>query len=59
MFSPVIVPLAYLEARPEATKLRLRSVNAWLTGHARQLIAACALAVGAYMAVSGLVRLLS
>jgi hypothetical protein len=59
MFSAVIVPLAFLETRPEGTRSKLRFVNEWVSGHARQLIAAVAVAVGAYMTISGFVRLLS
>jgi hypothetical protein len=43
--------------RPEATKARLSNAQAWLLGHARQLMAYTALILGAYLAVSGLVRL--
>jgi hypothetical protein len=59
MFSVVLIALGFLELRPEATKRRLRHVNEWLTSHARQLFATVALAVGAYMAISGLARVLS
>jgi Sap, sulfolipid-1-addressing protein len=59
MFSPVIVPLVFLETRPEATRSKLRYLNEWISGHARQLIAGVLLAVGAYMTISGFVRLLA
>ena len=59
MFSVVLIPVALLELRPEATRRRLRRANDWLSSHARQLLATVALAVGAYMAISGLARLLS
>jgi len=59
MFSVVIVPLVFLEARPEGTRSNLRFVNEWVSAHARQLIAAVAIAVGSYMAISGFVRLLN
>ena len=59
MFSLVIIPFAFLEFRPEATKRNLRDVSDWLTRHARQVIASVALGVGAYMAISGVARLLS
>ena len=42
---------------PEATKARLRNTGDWLRGHAPQLIAYTALILGAYLAISGLVRL--
>jgi hypothetical protein len=56
-FMLVIIPFALLELRPDATKARLRSAQVWLTGHARQLIAAIALLLGVYLTISGLVRL--
>ena len=57
-FSLVIIPFAFLMARPEGTKVRLEHAQAWLMSHARQLMAAVAIFVGGYMAISGLVRLL-
>jgi Sap, sulfolipid-1-addressing protein len=56
-FSLVIIPFVFLQFRPEATKARLQLAQAWLMSHARQLMAAVALFVGAYMVISGLVRL--
>jgi hypothetical protein len=56
-FSLIIIPFAFLELRPEATKARLSNAQAWLLGHARQLMAYTALILGAYLVVSGLVRL--
>jgi hypothetical protein len=56
-FSLIIVPFAFLELRPEATKARLSSAQAWLLSHARQLMAYTALILGAYLVVSGLVHL--
>jgi hypothetical protein len=57
-FSLVIIPFVFLQVRPEATKARLQGAQDWLMSHARQLMAAVALFVGAYMVISGLVRLL-
>jgi hypothetical protein len=57
-FSVVIVPLLLLELAPDATRRRLRATNAWVAAHARELIAGVALAIGAYMTISGLARLL-
>ena len=57
-FSLVIIPYAFLEFRPEATKVKLKGAQDWLTTHARQLIAGVAVFAGLYMAISGLVRLL-
>jgi hypothetical protein len=56
-FLLIIIPYAFLELRPEATKARLKSGQVWLMSHARQLMAAVALLLGAYLTVSGLVRL--
>ena len=56
-FLLVIIPFALLELRPEATKANLRHTQDWLTSHARQLMAAVALLLGAYLAISGLIRL--
>jgi hypothetical protein len=56
-FALIIIPFAFLELRPEATKARLSNAHAWLLGHARQLMAYTALILGAYLIVSGLVRL--
>jgi hypothetical protein len=54
----VLVPFALLELRPEATKRVLQGVIDWLTSHARRIGAALAFAVGAYLTISGLARLL-
>ena len=56
-FLLIIIPFAFLELRPEATKALLKHTQDWLLGHALRLMAAIALLLGAYLAVSGLVRL--
>jgi Sap, sulfolipid-1-addressing protein len=56
-FLLIIIPFAFLELRPEATKGRLQHTQDWLLSHALQLMAAIALLLGAYLAVSGLIRL--
>jgi hypothetical protein len=56
-FLLIIIPFAFLELRPEATKAFLKRSQQWLAGHTRQLIAYTALILGAYLAVSALVRL--
>jgi len=56
-FSLVIIPFAFLELRPEATKAALKHAQDWLLGHARQLMAYTAVILGAYLAISGLVLL--
>ena len=56
-FLLIIIPYAFLELRPEATKARLKRSQLWLGSHAKQLIAVVALVLGAYLAISALVRL--
>ena len=56
-FLLIIIPFAFLELRPEATKAALKHAQDWLLGHALQLMATIALLLGAYLAISGLVRL--
>ena len=58
-FFLIIIPFAFLELRPEATKAALKNAQDWLLGHARQLMACTALILGAYLAISGLVELLT
>ena len=58
-FSLVIIPFVFLVVRPVGTEAQLERAQHWLKSHARQLLAAVALVVGAYMAVSGLERLVS
>ena len=56
-FLLIIIPFAFLELRPEATKALLKHTQNWLLSHALRLMATIALLLGAYLAVSGLVRL--
>ena len=56
-FLLIIIPYAFLELRPEATKARLKGTQGWLLGHALQLMVGIALLLGAYLTVSALVRL--
>ena len=56
-FLLIIIPFAFLELRPEATKARLKHTQDWLLSHALQLTAAIALLLGAYLAISALIRL--
>ena len=56
-FLLIIIPYAFLELWPEATKARLNRVQDWLLGHALQLMAGIALALGAYLTISALIRL--
>ena len=57
-FLLVIIPFVLLVIRPEGTRAQVKHFKDWLMSHARELIAVVLLSVGAYMAVSGLVRLL-
>jgi hypothetical protein len=57
LFLLIIIPLAFLELRPEATKALLKHTKDWLLSHALQLMAAIALLLDAYLTVSGLIRL--
>ncbi len=56
-FLLIIIPFVFLELKPEATKALLKHSQDWLLSHALQLMAAIALLLGAYLAISGLVRL--
>jgi Sap, sulfolipid-1-addressing protein len=56
-FLLIIVPFVFLELRPEATKAQLKRTQDWLLGHALQLMAGIALILGAYLTISGLIRL--
>ena len=58
-WSPVLVPFALLEFRPEPTERALRRLMGGLTRNARKVAAGLAFAVGAYATISGLARLLS
>lgn len=56
-FLLIIIPFAFLELWPEATKAALKRAQDWLTGHVLQLIVGVAFLLGAYLTVSALVRL--
>jgi hypothetical protein len=56
-FSLILIPFTFLELRPEATRAVLKSAQAWLLGHAWQLMAYTALILGTYLSISGLIRL--
>jgi hypothetical protein len=56
-FLLIIIPFVFLELRPETTRAALKGTHDWLLGHARQLMAYTALILGAYLAISGLIRL--
>ena len=56
-FLLIIIPFVFLELWPEATKAALKGAQDWLAGHARQLMAYTALILGAYPAISAVIRL--
>jgi hypothetical protein len=56
-FLLIIIPFTFLELRPEATKTFLKRAQDWLKGHVLQLVVVIALALGAYLTISALVRL--
>jgi hypothetical protein len=56
-FLLIIIPFAFLELRPEATKALLKHSQDWLLSHALQVMATIALLLGGYLAISGLIRL--
>ena len=58
-FSLVIIPFVFLMVRPASTEAQVQRAEHWLKSHARQVLAAVALIVGAYGVISGLARLLS
>jgi Sap, sulfolipid-1-addressing protein len=53
----LIVPFAFLELWPDATKAALQRAQRWLSGHVLQLVAGIALLLGAYLTVMALIRL--
>ena len=58
-FALVIVPFAFLRVHPRRTEKAIRRFKNWIVSHERQIAAAVALFVGAYMVISGTLRLLS
>ena len=58
-FALVIVPFAFLGVHPQRTEKAIRRFKDWIASHERQIAAAVALFAGAYMVISGTLRLLS
>ena len=56
-FALVIVPFAFLVARPEGVKAAVERFKAWLVKHALQVVGAVALVAGGYIVISGVLRL--
>ena len=55
----VLVPFAFLIARPQGTEKAIKRFTDWITSHERQIAATVALLAGAYMVIGGTLRLLS
>jgi hypothetical protein len=55
----VLVPFAFLMARPQGTEQALNRFELWLTSHEQQLAAGVCLLAGAFMVITGLARVLS
>jgi hypothetical protein len=55
----VLVPFAFLMARPQGTEDALKRFEHWLTSHGQQIAAGVCLLAGAWMVITGLVRVLS
>ena len=56
-FALVIIPFAFLVARPEGVKAGVERFKVWLIKHALQVMGAVALVAGGYMVISGVLRL--
>jgi len=56
-FLLIIIPFAFLELWPEATKAGLKRAQGWLAGHVLQLMVAIAVLLGGYLTISALIRL--
>jgi hypothetical protein len=57
-FLLIIIPWLFLELRPEGTTGLLRRSQAWVAGHAKQLLAWICVLLGAYLVIDALIRLL-
>ena len=58
-WAPVFVPFGLLIVRPQRTEKAIKRFADWITSHERQIAATVALLAGAYMVISGTVRLVS
>jgi len=58
-FALVIVPFVFVVVRPQGTEDAIKRCKDWIVSHERQIAAAVALLVGAYMVISGTLRVLS
>lgn len=55
----VLVPFALLEFRPAGTEQAIKRLMDWLTSHERQVAAGVCLLAGAFMVITGTLRVLS
>jgi|SRR5215472_840734 len=55
----VLVPLAFLVFRPQGTDRAIKWFKDWLTSHERQVAAGVCLVAGAFMVITGSLRVLS
>jgi hypothetical protein len=58
-FALVIVPFGFLRVHPRRTERAIRRFQDWIASHERQIAAAVALFAGAFMVISGTLRVLS
>jgi len=58
-FAPVIVPFAFVVVHPQGAEGAIKRFEDWTVSHERQIAAAVALLAGAFMVISGTVRVLS
>jgi hypothetical protein len=58
-FALVIVPFAFVVVHPQGTESAIKRFKDWTVSHERQIAAAVALLAGAFMVISGTLRVLS
>ena len=58
-FAPVLVPFVLYLVRPQGAEDAIKRSKDWIAGHERQIAAAVALFAGAFMVVTGTLRVLS
>jgi hypothetical protein len=58
-FAPVLVPFVLYLVRPQGAEDAIKRSKDWIVSHERQIAAAVALLAGAYMVISGTLRVLS
>jgi len=58
-FTLVLVPAVFEIVRPQGTEAAIKRFKDWIVSHERQIAAAVALLAGAFMVITGTLRLLS